>query len=277
MSTNFNDVKETNKIVANYISRKSGKDSRSILKLFNQRHFPSNEGLVKILNKTMNLPSADRPIHVESTSSADVSYKTKEIDSSGLLKDLPVAHPVYLDHGCGAGKITAEIASLIGASKVYGVDIYIHPLLYERGIEGIIPEPDGTIGLPDASIDVATCLLSLHHVTLQQKTLEELYRILRPGGVLLIYEHDFISDPGFRVFLDAVHMTFSLYGTENESEGSTLGKAKKITLESEQWIFDTKYKSRDLWRGDLERCGFKHVVDRIFKNSQRMYFAKFEK
>lgn len=289
MSTiDFKSPRDTNKIIANYIARKSGKDFKAIIKLFDAKKFTTNEGLVEVFNKTIGMPvSIQKTEYVPSSNHvSDVSYKTQEIINSKLLDDAIRTDDkspdlVYLDHGCGSGKITSEIANVLQATKVYGVDIYVHPLLSERSIEGIVPDDQGIIPLSDDSVDVVTCLLSLHHVILQQKTLTELYRVLRPGGTLLIYEHDFITDRGFRLFLDAVHMTFSLYGTENEAEGASTdannGEAKKLTLESEQWIFDTHYKSKDLWRGDLENCGFRHVVDRTFKNSQRMYFAKFKK
>lgn len=47
--------------------------------------------------------------------------------------------------------------------------------------------------LKDASVDVAVCMLVLHHVENQLEALAEMRRIVRPGGVGLIVdmvEHD---------------------------------------------------------------------------------------
>jgi len=287
----FSDPKSVNWAIAKYISRKSGKDARELIKKFKRTGFMSNEELIKAFNGSL-LVSVSGNVtdiqtqQIQSNDAQILSYKTQAIKDTALLDDILIKSPeVYLDHGCGSGKITSEIAQLLGTDTVYGVDIYLHPLLEQRSIHGIIPDEYGGIKLSDNSVDIITCLLSLHHVILQDITLKELFRVLRPGGQLLIYEHDFpeIDTPeyhGFRLFLDAVHMTFSLYGTENESETSAPSaetQAKKLTLESEQWIFDAHYKSKIAWRRDLEACGFRHIRDSEFPNTQRMYFALFEK
>jgi ubiquinone/menaquinone biosynthesis C-methylase UbiE len=44
------------------------------------------------------------------------------------------------------------------------------------------------LNLPDQSVDVVFCHQLLHHVAEQDRTLRELYRILAPGGLLLVSE-----------------------------------------------------------------------------------------
>jgi ubiquinone/menaquinone biosynthesis C-methylase UbiE len=43
------------------------------------------------------------------------------------------------------------------------------------------------LGLPDASFDVVTCTLAIHHIPARQRqaAFAELYRVTRPGGRLL--------------------------------------------------------------------------------------------
>ena len=43
------------------------------------------------------------------------------------------------------------------------------------------------LGLPDASFDVVTCVLAVHHIPARQRqaAFAEMYRITRPGGRLL--------------------------------------------------------------------------------------------
>merc|ERR1711964_731458 len=42
----------------------------------------------------------------------------------------------------------------------------------------------------DSSQDIVTCLQVLHHVRDRGKMLDEILRILKPGGVLILREHD---------------------------------------------------------------------------------------
>jgi ubiquinone/menaquinone biosynthesis C-methylase UbiE len=51
--------------------------------------------------------------------------------------------------------------------------------------------------LPDASFDVVTCTLAMHHVPARrrQDALAEMYRVTRPGGRLLIADFDPARQP----------------------------------------------------------------------------------
>jgi len=57
------------------------------------------------------------------------------------------------------------------------------------------------IDLPDGSVDMVLCHQLLHHVVQQEKVLGELYRVLTPGGTLLVAEscRDFIHSAPVRL------------------------------------------------------------------------------
>ena len=46
------------------------------------------------------------------------------------------------------------------------------------------------IGLPDKSVQLVTCIMSMHHFRDFAQMLSEIKRVLRPGGYLFVREHD---------------------------------------------------------------------------------------
>jgi 2-polyprenyl-3-methyl-5-hydroxy-6-metoxy-1,4-benzoquinol methylase len=104
-------------------------------------------------------------------------------DDLGNLKHLKL-----VDVGCSTGIMTNLYGEYF--KDVVGVDID------EPGIEYAIAHnlapniryqlTDGmATGLPDASMDVATCTHVYEHVPDAMRLMDEIYRILRPGGVCL--------------------------------------------------------------------------------------------
>lgn len=98
------------------------------------------------------------------------------------------------DLGCGEGYLTLEAAAW--ARKVYAVDRSsdvlsrakamaarrrVKNISWKRGELEKVP-------LPDRSVDVAIASQALHHATDPAKALAEAWRILRPGGRLLVLD-----------------------------------------------------------------------------------------
>jgi SAM-dependent methyltransferase len=98
------------------------------------------------------------------------------------------------DLGCGEGYLTIETASW--AKKVYGIDRSAEVLgrakamatrrkarniSWKRGDLEKVP-------LPDQSVDIAIASQALHHAQDPAKALSEAWRILRPGGRLLVLD-----------------------------------------------------------------------------------------
>lgn len=275
-----NDTPTAREIIR-YLARKSGKDVVGIAVAY-----AGAKDLLGFMKSTLNIPS---PHHPPSTEEKGLSYKTKAIIDNRQTLVGTRDYPVYLDHGCGSGEISAEIADVIGAEVIYGVDVYTHPNL-PKDMKIIHPADDGSLALNDGTVDMVTCMLSLHHVPkdLQVKTLAELVRILSPGGMLLLYEHNMPSKDGqtltlrrkeqdfnLRTYLDAVHMTFMFYGTENEN--STGNDPSSVTAEDVQWIFDSTYHSAEWYRKELVGLGMKTYGRSSTKNRQEMYFESFIK
>jgi ubiquinone/menaquinone biosynthesis C-methylase UbiE len=107
-----------------------------------------------------------------------------------------------LDFGCGIGSFTIPAAQIVGEyGTVYGLDI--HPLAIDAverratkanlgNIRTILSDRDS--GLPDQSVDVVLLYDVLHSVADQQALLRELYRVLRPAGLLSVVPDHMTQD-----------------------------------------------------------------------------------
>ena len=119
-----------------------------------------------------------------------------------------------LDVGCGTGEVTLLAKTRAKDGKVYGIDPVPEMIAVARnkaarkGLEidfrvGVIE----SLPFTDASIDVVTSSLMMHHLPddLKVRGLAEIYRVLRPGGHLLIA--DFMRPTGS--FLNHLFIAFT--------------------------------------------------------------------
>jgi ubiquinone/menaquinone biosynthesis C-methylase UbiE len=114
------------------------------------------------------------------------------------LKEVGIKPGFYiLDYGCGAGSYTIPAAQLVGnAGKVYALDI--HPLAIQlvqsiavkrhlTNIEAILS--DCATGLPANNLDVVLLYDTFHSLNDPNCVLDEIYRTLKPNGVLSLNDH----------------------------------------------------------------------------------------
>jgi len=104
-----------------------------------------------------------------------------------------------LDYGCGPGSYVSRVARMIGESgQLYALDR--HPMALRMASEAarrahlsnvttILSDRD--TGLPANSVDVVL-LYDIYHDLLEPHfVLQELYRVLKPSGVLSSHDHHF--------------------------------------------------------------------------------------
>lgn len=116
-----------------------------------------------------------------------------------------------LDYGAGSGSYSIPAAQLVGPTgKVYAADIHtlaisqIQKKALMKGLKNIHPIlTDCNTQLPDASIDVVLLFYVLHDFKNPDAILEELNRVLKPGGLLSIIDHKFDKDKVVSVIVNA--------------------------------------------------------------------------
>lgn len=112
-------------------------------------------------------------------------YKTPEYDLPGIvIAHLTGSPQRVLDIGCGNGRYTRRLREAFPGAEVIGVDL-------AEGILATVPEPTvaaDIIDLPfaDGSADVVLAMHMLYHVPDIPAALDELQRVLAPGGVLFV-------------------------------------------------------------------------------------------
>ena len=121
------------------------------------------------------------------------------LTSSGVKGGLMV-----LDFGCGSGTYTIPAAKAVGATgRVYALDI--NPGALDRverkaeraGLRNIVridaSREDG-IGLDDGAVDFMLLIDVLQKIDNKEALFQEAHRILKPGGVLLIFPMHLATD-----------------------------------------------------------------------------------
>ncbi|NPA71361.1 MAG: bifunctional demethylmenaquinone methyltransferase/2-methoxy-6-polyprenyl-1,4-benzoquinol methylase UbiE [Gammaproteobacteria bacterium] len=134
-------------------------------------------------------------------------WKRHTIELSGIRP----GH-VVLDLAGGTGDLTKAFAKRVGKTgRVVLADINESMVRVGRDRlinEGIAGNVEYTIvnaealAFPDNTFDVCTIAFGLRNVTNKDKAIEELYRVLKPGGQLMILEFSKVTQPLFAKFYD---------------------------------------------------------------------------
>lgn len=97
---------------------------------------------------------------------------------------------LLLDAGGGTGRIAETMRG--NAANIIVADLSFGMLQQAAEKEGLLAVNSHTEGLPfpDATFDVVLIVDALHHVCDQQDTANELFRVIKPGGRIVIEEPD---------------------------------------------------------------------------------------
>ena len=155
-------------------------------------------------------------------------------DLKPLMAGLPTHYATTLDVGCGYGHSFAELAQRFNPHQIIGLDA--DPHILERAGEAahasrvpvrLLAGHAAQIDCDSNSVDLLLCHQTFHHIVEQEQALQEFFRVLRPGGVLLFaestrrYIHSLLIRLFFRHPMD-VQKTAEEYKTMIRSAGFEL-------------------------------------------------------
>ena len=161
----------------------------------------------------------------------------------------------YLDVGCSEASITEELAKYVKAEESYGVDVKISKENTEQ-VTFIENKPD-TLPFEDNKFDLITAFMALHHFRDISVMLDEIYRVLKPGGIFIIREHD-VRNREFGIFLNKVHILYAIINDEEIDMG--------------------RYNNKETWsKKHINPKGFKFRGLKMKKDIFNSYYACYQK
>lgn len=181
----------------------------------------------------------------------DAYITTTEIEI--IARTLPIADARVLELGCGRAWMTRRLATELGPARIVATEVDRVQHQHNLAIDDL---PNVTfvfggaeeIAQPGGSIDLVLMLKSLHHVptSKMERAMQEIHRVLRPGGLA------YISEPVYRGAFNDILRLFN----------------------DEQHVREAAFTAV---RGAVERGVFE-LVEQIFFDSPTHYrdFAEFE-
>lgn len=192
------------------------------------------------------------------------SSKTVRTDKyDWLTKYLPNTD-IYLDIGTGSGEDFAIIEKISKAKLGVASDVIDNRLAKDS--EFLLITENVEIDLEDNSIDLITIFHAVHHSKDILFRLRDMVRILKPGGVLIIKDHDVTTSE------DANNVSYEhfLY---------SIGEGAVTTTDAERYqeIEPMYYYPAYYIRNYLKNLGLEEVHFEGYSNPTKVYFAIFKK
>ncbi len=93
-----------------------------------------------------------------------------------------------IDLGCGTGEFTLRVQAAIGCNEIYGVDMWKQGLTEAKklGINALVMDLNAPLGFVSEVFDVAVTNQVIEHLTSPEILIGEIFRILKPGGYLVV-------------------------------------------------------------------------------------------
>ncbi|MEJ5240744.1 MAG: class I SAM-dependent methyltransferase [Anaerolineales bacterium] len=168
------------------------------------------------------------------------------------LAGLP-RHGDLLDIGGGTGRVVKALRGLIGRQWI--ADISPGMLKQAKNGEGVIPVRALAERLPfaDGHFELVLMVDSYHHLLDQQEALMEAWRVLRPGGKLIIEEPDIRHPLVKGIALAEKLLLMRSHFRHPQAIGQDLERiGAKISIHTERynaWIVAEKPTTRSLLHG----------------------------
>ena len=196
----------------------------------------------------------------------DRRWRAHTVKRVAEVLDRPGAR--VLDLCCGTGDVLLSIESR-KKSGAFGSD-FCHPMLVEAQRKVVSPlfEADAlALPLADQSFDLITIAFGFRNLANYGQGLQELLRVLKPGGVAAILE---FSQPPNRVF-------GALYGFFSTRVLPWIGGAISGSREAYSYLPESiaKFPSAEELAGQMEAAGFERVEwDRLTGGAVALHIGR---
>lgn len=194
-----------------------------------------------------------------------------------LVRRMPKNVDAVLDIGCGMGRNLRVFANHVGASsRMCGIDIApsVPLVLAEQGFEGKCGDASQSIDYPDKTFDVVVAGEVIEHVVDTDHFIEEVYRVLKPSGVLLLTTPNLAYIPNRLLLMLGVQPLFTETSLRRNmgrrfsflgQNGSTQGHLKIFTVASaKELISDCGFQVTGIEGYRFFQAGIAAFVDGIF-------------
>ena len=170
----------------------------------------------------------------------DSNFRRWEYPPNRIIERSGIKQGMYvLELGCGSGSYTTYMARVVGADgKIYALDIESKML---KQLENKLAKPENKdinnvelvnksayeLPFPDNSLDLVYTVTVLEEIPDKHKALSEVWRVLKPGGLLAVTEQ--LIDPDFPL----------------KSTTVKLGQAAGFVLDSSKgnlWTYTVRFK-----------------------------------
>lgn len=153
-----------------------------------------------------------------------------------------------LDVGCSEGSITAALgqALQLDINNIHGCDV--REVVDRTGFTFRLQNNFNQLPYPDEHFTLVLCLMSLHHFDNVNNILQEIYRVMKPNGYLIIREHD-LYPQDIALVLDIQH---GLYARVWSIEQATF--CNNYTAH----YAERSYWSEQLYNNKLYACTWSH-------------------
>lgn len=228
-------------------------ERRDLVNYIGENYYKSDNTIYEYLDKHFEFSESNGSLNLNCLQNSNIQDKIDILNNLDNLK--------YLDIGCHKGILTKSIANYfkIKENNIYGIDVKKHDLfMYNFKLI----EYSGEILFNDNQFNIVTCFMVIHHCNNYEKLISEIYRILKPGGILIIKEHDCVYYDD-KLVLDILHDFYD----------------KVLYQDSNNWYSD--YKSENNLTNYIKNLGFELVCPIIIKNKKinplRNYISIFTK
>jgi len=149
-----------------------------------------------------------------------------------LSKIVQFNNGLFLDAGGGTGRISKEFVNM--AKGVIVADNSWRMLIQAKSNQNLIPLCTNVELLPffNEAFDLVFLIDALHHITKQKSAILELWRVVRPGGCLLIQEPDIETLAGKAIaFFEKILLMKSHFLTSRKILDVLINERCKCVLE----------------------------------------------